>query len=278
MNWIRHIGLGILLNACLVACAGSLQFANRFVVEETDIHVLILPPGTLLKSYAPEHPDSIPADSIRGPGDPRALFVNEVVDSVFIDQFMSSLKYHLDLFQVKAYGPDQMDQFFALDQPAYIFVLAQIELLEYVDEEVFMGRSGVNRYIGRVDITVLENNVWWEFAKLHDAGFGMEVLFNAHATSDHVEGRFIRLSTGQVRFQPQKYLLTQEDVSDLAYFSGRQNAQNIFDHLMNIYVRKQSGREYPYYFHYDIEEHVIREREYPPFIRIEPRNDSPDED
>ncbi len=270
--------MGVLLTACLFACASSLQFANRFVVDETDIHVLILPPGTLLRSFSPEHPDSIPPDSVLGPGDPRARFINEVGDSTFIDQFISSLKYHLDLLYVKTYGPDQMNEFFALDQPAYIFVLAQMELLEYVEEEVFIGRSGLDRYIGRVEITVLENNVWWEFNKLHDANFGMQVLFNAHATSDHVEGRFIRLSTGQVRFQPQKYLLTPDDVSDLAYFSGRQNAQNIFDHLMNIYVRKQSGRDYPYYFHYDMEKHVISERDYPPFIRIDTRDNGTNED
>ncbi len=258
----------MLLSAALVGCATSLQLASRFVLEETDIHVLVLPPDNLIKSFATEHPDSIPPDSIMGPGDARAQFISEVSDSVFISHFMSALNGHLDRLYIQAYGPDDADAFFSLEQPAYIFLIAQMELFEYTEKEYFEGRSGWNRYMSSVDIKVLENNVWFEFMKVHDPEFEMQVLFNTHATSDYVEGRFLRLSTGEVVFNPTKYLLTEDDLYDLAYFSGKQNAHKIFDHLLNLYVRREYGRDLPYYFHYDMQSHSILERDYPPFIRI----------
>ncbi len=268
MKWLKKAGIPLLLIAALYGCATSLQIANRFVVEETDIHVLVLPPTDLIKSFATEHPDSIPTDSITGPDDERAQFVNQVRDSVFISEFMNSLNDHLDRLYIQSYGPDEADEFFSLEQPAYIFFIAQMELFEYVEVEYFEGRSGFNRYVGSVEITVLENNIWFEFMKLHDPDFQMQVLFNTHATSDYVEGSFLRLSTGQVVFNPTRYLMTEDDLYDLAYFSGKQNAHKIFDHLLNLYVRKEYGRDYPNYFHYDMQKHSILERDYPPFIRI----------
>ncbi len=263
--------------ASMLACAGSLQYAHRFVMDETDIHVLVLPPPALIKTFSAEHPDSVPASEFSGPDHPGAQFVGLVDDSLFIARFMHSLRYHLDLLHINHYGPDQLDEFFSLEKPAYLFVLAQMELFEYQEEEVFVGRSGYTRYVGRTTISVLENNVWFEFMKRHDPDFEMEVLFGVHATSDYVEGRFVRMRDGSVRFDPQRYPLSEEDLYDLAYFSAKQQAQNIFDHLLNVYLRERAGRDPGRYYHYDMEEHVIREKDHPPFIRITPPAGEEDE-
>ncbi len=254
----------------LLACAGSLQYANRFVTDETDIHVLVLPPTHLIKTFAPEHPDSIPPEDHTGPEDPEARFIGEVQDSLFIDRFMQSVRYHLELLDVSVYGPAEIDAFFSLERPAYLFVLAQMELFEYREEEVFMGRSGQTRYIGRASIHVLENNLWFEFMKLHDPDFEKQVLFSAHATSDYVDGRFVRMRDGSVRFDPRRYPLGEEDVYDLAFYSGQQQALNIFNHLLNLYVREARPGDTEDYYHYDMEEHLILQRDYPPFIPIRP--------
>lgn len=269
--------LCLVLLALLTGCASSIHYANRFVIEETDIHVLVLPPANLLKTYSPEHPDSLSPDEWRETDVQEAQFLVQVNDSLFIDRFIHSLKDHLELLYIKYYGPEDADAFFALQEPAYVFTLAQMELIEYLDEEVFVGRSGFDRYIGRAEITVVENNLWFEFHKVHDPDFDMQVLFSANATSEHIEGRFVRMTDGRVRFDPTRYPLSVEDLYDLANYSGQQSAQKIFDHLMNLYIRENLGRKTDGYYRYDMQRHQIFITADPPFIPIE-KAESADDD
>ena len=266
---LQKIVIPLLLLGGLFACASSLQMANRFVVEETDIHVLVLPPGSLMKTHLPEHPDSIAAGEIPEFDEAEIRFVSNVDDSVYISTFMDALERHLERLAVTVYGLDDMDDFFKLDQPAYIFFIAQMELMEYRHTERFLARDGQVNYVRNEPITVLENNTWFEFLKLHDEDFGMEILFSVQATGDLVDGRFIRRRSGEVVFDAERYLLTREDVIDLAEFSGEQNAQNIFDHLMNIFVVKQMGWQPNVYYRYDVESHTIRQTDQPSFIKLE---------
>lgn len=272
--WHKRI-IPLVMLAGLFACASSLQLANRFVVEETDIHVLVLHPGQLIKTFLPNHPDSIAADSLVDIDETDIRFVNKVNDSIYISHFMDALSGELERFYVNVYGFNDMDTFFGLDKPGYIFFIAQMELLEYRHVEFFSARDGEITYIRREPVTVLENNVWYEFLKLHDADFGMHVLFNVHATSDYVDGRFIRRRSGDVVFDAERYPLTEGDVIDLAVFSGRQNAQNIFDHLMNLYIEKKLGRKPDMIYQYDVDQHAIRTLEQPGFIRIVPKEEKP---
>lgn len=257
----------------LIACASSLQLANRFVVEEAVIHVLVLPPGNLMKTFLPVHPDSLALGDIPEVDEEQVRFVNEVVDSIYLARFMEAMAHYLDRFHIIMYGIEDLDAFFKLDQPAYIFLMAQMELLEYRHTEVFSARDGDVQYIRREPITVLENNAWFEFMKLHDADFGMKVLFSVQATSDYVEGRFIRRRSGDVLFDADRFPLSQADMYDLAYFAGKQNAQNIFDYLMNMYVEKNMGRKPDRYYRYDVDRHAIEPIDQPGFIEIETVDD-----
>ena len=260
----------LLMLGGLIACASSLQLANRFVVEETDIHVLVLPTSQLIKTFLPVHPDSINGTDMPEVDESQIRFVHEVVDSTYLGSFMEGLEHSLNRFYIKKYGIEDLDEFFKLDQPAYIFTIAQMELLEYRHTELFSARDGDVHYIRREPITVLENNTWFEFLKLHDADFGMKVLFSVQATSDYVEGRFIRRRSGDVLFDADRYPLTQSDLYDLAYFAGQQNAQNIFDYLMNMYVEKKMGRKPDRFYRYDVDRHALEPIDQPGFIEIEP--------
>ncbi len=274
---VKKMIAAVLIAMLFSACVSSRQLATEFVVEETDLHVLLLPPPELMKSYVPGNPDEMPPDSVFGPDDDRAEFIGEVEDSLFVEEFMSSLRHYLDVLYVKHYGPEDVDEFFELDRPAYIFAVGQMELLEYVEEELFTGRTDSERYRAKVDVRVVESNVWFEFMKLHDPDHEMELLFDVRSTSDYVEGRFVRSRDGTVRFDPEKYPLMLADIYELASFSGKRNAQNIFDHLLNLSVRNQLSRDPDYYFHYDVDEHRLRERDFPPFIPLgaeEEDNDS----
>lgn len=262
----------------LASCTSSLYYASRFVVEETEIHVLVLPPGSLIKNFSPVHPNELDEDSLYTIDEEKIRFIRDVNDSLHIAAFMTALKHHLERLYVTVYDAQDMDEFFRLERPAYIFSIAQMELLEYLHEEVFVARDAGTTFVRREPVTVLENSTWFEFMKLHDADFGMQVLYSAHVTSDYVEGRFVRQADGRVYFDPERYPLTAEDLSDLASFSGKQNAQNMFNHLMNLYVQERMGYEPQNYYHYDIDEHAIINREQPAFIVIKSTANEPEDE
>lgn len=275
-RWFIGMLIILLMAAGLLSCTSSLHLANRFVVDDSNIHVLVMPPPGLIKTFSPVHPDSIPVGETPDIDETKIRFVNQVEDSLFIGIFMNALEQQLERLSVKVYGLEDMDAFFRLDEPGYVFMIAQMELLEYVEEELFVARDGHINYIRREPITVLENNVWFEFLKLHDADFGMEVLFSVHATSDFVEGRFVRRATGEVLFDANRYLLTSDDLVALAQFAGKQNARNMFDYLMNLYVRENLGRQPSAYYSYDVDQHAIRQTDQPGFIVIIPTADDPE--
>lgn len=266
-----HHWILVFLLISLTACTTSFHLARDFVQQETDIHVLILPPPDLIKSFSPVHPDSIETDDLRQLDHESIRFANMVDDSLFVHRFIQSLEYHLDMLYVTVYGPDEIDDFFNLDKPAYIFAVGQMELFEYIEKETLEGIYRGELHIETLEFTVLENNVWFEFARLHEPDKEAVVLFSSHVTSDMADPRFIgNRRTGNVSFESGFYKLTTQDLYDLAYFSGRQNAYNIFDHLMNLYVANEMGRDPGFIFHYDMQNHAIREVGAPGFIPITP--------
>ena len=268
----------VLLAGVLQGCTTGLQLANRFVLEETDIHVLLDPPPELNKVFLSAAPGGNAApgeevnDTLPDP-EPVPSFLEEVEDSLYIDYFMDALQHRLELLYVNWYGPDQEEEFRRQEGKKYIFDVAQLELLEYIDYEAFYAEHRGGYHRDSVQITVLENSVWFEFRDVNGEDpedFDEQVLFSLHATSDYVEGRFVRdRSTGDIRLDSETFPLTQNDVLDLAYFAGEQNAENIFNHLLNRYVRQQLDYDLVYYLYYDMQDHRIIEREDPPFIRMD---------
>ena len=259
----------LLLGVFLQGCTTGLQLANRFVLEETDIHVLLDPPPGVNKVFLPAPPgealnDTLPEEEMA----PR--FLEQVEDSLYIDYFMDAVHHRLELLYVNWYGPDQEEEFRRQEGKKYIFDVAQLELLEYVDHEVFYAEHRGGYHRDSVQITVLENSVWFEFRDLNGEDPDEQVLFSLHATSDYVEGRFVRdRATREIRLDAETFPLTSNDVLDLAWFAGERNAENIFNHLLNRHVAAGLDYDPPYYLYYDMQDHRIIEREDPPFIRVD---------
>ncbi len=265
----KQIWILVLLLWTFTSCTAGFRLARNFVQQETDIHVLVLPPPGLIKTFTPVHPDSLAPDIFFGVDHESARFVNTVDDSTYIHRFIQSLEYHLDLLYITVYGPDEIEEFFELEIPAYIFAVGQMELLEYIEVERLEGVYRGDVYTESLELTVLESNTWFEFARLHEPETEAQLLFSSHITGDLADPRFIGSArTGGVRFEPGLYRLSEQDLYDLAFFSGRQNAHNIFDHLLNLYVAKELGQKPRVIYHYDMQNHAIREVDAPGFIPI----------
>ena len=279
-------GLVMLLTS---SCAAERRLAAEFVVREDNIHVLLLPPPGLIKTFRPgadaageelaggEERAGRPETTGEGPDlavAPR--FLEGLNDSAFVDYYLRSLKYHLENLQIRVYGEEDLDHFLQRDGNAYIFSMAQVELLEFPDD--FTDLAAIDTVVYRVDLprTNLELSSWFEFSPVNDQQRPMEVLYSMQSTSDFFEGRFVYSPvSGQVTYRKTSFLLETADVYDLAYFAGEKNAAYLFDYLMNRHVRSQlrPGKKPPPYLQYDVQEHAIRRAYNDRFIVISPEQE-----
>ena len=272
MNLRRFILLSI-LTVFLPSCGSQRKLALEFFREQEEIHVLLLPPQEILKKYFPIHPDSIVGNDY----DPFVLehskFIKEAEDSVLLALFKSSLKQSLEAFEVKVYGPADMQDFLNLDTSAYVFSLAQLELMEYLHEEIRYALLDTTLYEVAFNPVNLVHSQWFEFTELNHPERPMQVLYSAQYTGDVFDGKFRHnFLTGEMTYEFQPYRIGLGDVYQLSIFAGEKNAQFIFDFLLNKYVddRIRKPRRMVDYLQYDRLENNIRRAYDDRFIRINP--------
>jgi hypothetical protein len=261
----------LILALVIAACNSQRRLASEFITRQADIHVLLLPPPAVFKKYYPIHPDSLAP----GQADPFNLeesrFIKNAEDSILIRLFMNSIRENLEAFDVKVYGPEDLETFFSLDSTAYVFSLAQLEVMEYLHEETRYAVLDTTVYEVSFAQVNLSYSQWFEFSELNHPERPMQVLFSSQFTSDVFDGRFRQnFLTGEMFYEFQPYRLRFEDLYQLSIFAGQKNAQFIFDFLLNKYVDDLSkkARKQLDYLQYDREQHSIRRAYNDRFIRI----------
>ncbi len=260
MKFTKGIFL-LFLALILASCSSQRKLATEFITREADLHVLLLPPPGVLKKYYPMHPDSLPP----GQDDPFIIedskFIKDAQDSVLVKLFMASLRENLEAFDVKVYGPADVETFLSLDSSAYVFSVAQLEVLEYLDEQVKYAVLDTTVYEVAFAKVNLNHSQWFEFTELNHPERPMQVLYSMQVTSDVFDGRFRQnILTGEMFYEFEPFRLRFEDLYLLSNFAGQKNAQFIFDFLLNKYVddRIKKPRKPLDYLQYDRERHSIR--------------------
>ncbi len=264
--WIFVLAIG------LGSCASERRLASNFVVRETNINVLVLPPAGLIKSFSPVPLAELPEGEGPLSEFEESRFLEELNDTSFVSYYLRSLHYHLSLLQVNVFGPENLDEFLQLDTTAFIFSLAQVELLEFNDQFTAFATIDTTNYRVAFPRTNIELSSWFEFTEVNHAERPVEVLYSMQNTSDFYDGRFVyNVITGEVTYRRNAYPLEVPDVYNLAYFAGQKNAGYIFDHLMNLYVSEKTRTEKPpkVFYQYDRERHVIRRAYNDRFIRLQ---------
>lgn len=252
VKWRLLLSLFLLMLA--VSCRTDRSLAWQFVSQTPQVHVLIVPPEDLIRSFFPQHPDEIPADSLVEWQLEDSQLLYQVEDSLFLDFFMQALLEELREFEVQVYSLQEIDAFFEQDSRAHIFRVAQVQLMEYPDTVVDQVMVNSTLHESRLEITTLVVNSWFEYSRLQEPAVPLDVLFSMQHRSDYISGRFRRnWRTGEVTYQYRPYLLTLDDAYDLAYNAAWQSAQYIYDYLLNTYILEQTpaGRRPAEYFTYD---------------------------
>lgn len=267
---VHNLARFILIAALLSSCVTDRRLASQFVVEESNINVLLLPPPGLIKDYKVSL-KSGGIDSIQTLPLIESKFLADFNDTAYVNYFFRSLKYHLSQYQVNVFGPENIDSFFQLDTTAFIFSLVQMELLELRD--MFREMADIDQiYMVKLPRINIENSIWFEFSELNHPDRPQQVLYSLQRTSDIFDGRLLLdWRTNEVSYRYTPYYLEKPDVYDLAFFAGQKNAQYIFDYLMNVYVadRSKRKRSSSTYFQYDIGNHSIRRAYNDRFIKIQ---------
>lgn len=243
----------------IASCTTGVNLAQQYVVEQDEINVLVLPPQGLIKQYYPAHPDSIPSDTVYPLEE--GLFLHQVEDSLVIRFYMQTLIRELNLFGIKVFTASNSDSFYQLDSNAHVFSVAQLQLMEFVDQKqeqtIIEGRV----YEAEVDITTLVQDTWFEYQPYQQPETDTQVLFSMQYRSDHIEGWFnVDWRTAEVSYEYVPYRLTLDDVYDLAATAAQQHGQYIFDYLMNQDIQESLSKpdDDLEYYQYNRERHVIQ--------------------
>lgn len=245
----------LMLVVILCSCSSQRKLARQFVSQQSQLHVLLLAPASVILKFYPGHPDSLAQEQ----ADPFQLEKSQHIkfaeDSIIIKLFMNALRQNLEGFGINVYGEKELEKFNAIDSLSYVFVLAQLEVMEYILPDIKYTMLDTTIFeIGFQQVN-LTHSQWFEFTEPGKPERPVQVLYSSQFTHDLIErGRFrLNALTRQMFYEYEAFPLRFEDLYRLSIFSGQKNAQYIFDFLLNKYIddRIEKQSKPKVYLNYD---------------------------
>jgi len=231
--------LFFLLNSCSV----EYKIAKEFVNAPNNISLLVFTPDYIfknnLKTY--EYPvyDSLSGDDLDSALFFNSLFLQNLNDSIFFENYVNNLNLGLSRYGFKIFPENMLDSFLLIQSDAYILNIAQIELEEYempyTAEEYF----GEYLYSETIDLNAVSINSWFEITKLNSSENEKKVLYASHVVFDDMSGSFSQnIFTGEVTFSYKIDQMTENDIYELSVLLGAKYAGYTFDYFLNNYIIK----------------------------------------
>ncbi len=235
----------ITLLFAITSCFPVQRLARDFGDYKQTKTILIIPPSksTIFFSYYPYNPDKYKKDNDTVYPLEKSHFLKHVDDSLLYEVFVEGLEKGLDKYGIDYYLSDSVDAFLQGDDEAYVFSVAQKEMLEYPDTFKQKTQFDTVLYVQELERNNVISNTWFEFTELNNSDRSMNVLFSMHYTSDLFDGNFrMNWRTGEVTYQYTPYKIDVDDVLDLGFFAGYKNGEYIVDYLFNIFLEDQLGK------------------------------------
>jgi hypothetical protein len=239
-----------LLSGIFTACSPERRLARQFVSLKEPVTVLLVNPDIVYKkSY--KVPDSLDLSRLSEREADSALFIQTRLlqytnDSIFIDAFIQGMVSALHTAGVKIYAADSSLRFIQAETPAYIVNVAQLQLEEYYDSLVTAPDIFNDDQVYVIYYTAVNMNSWYELSRLNSESSDRQILFNSKTVQDYVDGgmRYVPIS-GDYKFISSIDSLSLSDVYELAGHVGFMNGNQLFDYIMNAWIRQhlpqQSG-------------------------------------
>lgn len=180
-------------------------------------------------------------------------YVQYVDDSIYLEKYVNSFIDELRKLGFGVYVDNSMDTFLQGKQQSYVLNMAQVQLDEYILPYEDSAMSGDSVYYKRFDLNAVDASTWFELNKLNAQSPKKTVLYSSMTASDAFDGAFYAEPFSmEVHYRYTIDSLVVRDVYDLAVYSGRQQADYLFDYFMNNFITlSMKGMQPMGYLRYD---------------------------
>jgi hypothetical protein len=239
------------------SCTIEKKLGKEFLQEAPQFSINLIPPQSLLKFN--HKGEKIPGfDSLTDSQQDSALFTDSrflrvIDDSTFLDKYVNSFIDELRGIGFRVYVAGTADSILKAEPQAYVVNMSQVQLDEYLDPYEDSQEVGDTIYYRRFDLNAVDASSWFELNKYNAVKPVKTVLYSSFTATDGFSGNFILNSfTQSLRYRYKIDSLKINDVFELASYSGRQDANYLFDYFMNQYIsyHMPEGFDILGYLHY----------------------------
>jgi hypothetical protein len=256
MRYLYLVATAIFL---LTGCSVEQKLARTFVTTASPSEYLLLRPTVILKYNLKTF--EIPGlDSLEGFQKDstllaNSLFLKDINDSIFIDQFTAAFVKRLEAYGARVALENSIDTLMEQEGQPYIVNIAQFSLEEYIhpyssEEEVYDEVIVING----IDLNAINYNLWLELSHMNTEKKN-KILFTSDYLLDGLNGSLKQnLLSGKYSFDYTIDTISIPEVYEFAGQFGKKAASYLFDYLMNDYIGEKLPENYPferYYYHYD---------------------------
>ena len=239
------------------SCTIEKKLGKEFLLQAPTISIQLLAPDDLYKfSHKGEQIHGF--DSLSEPQQDSALyassqFIRFVDDSTFLDKYVNSFIDELRGIGFRVYVDNNVDSILRKESQAYVVNMSQIQLDEYLQPYEDSQQFGDTTYYKSFDFNAVDASAWFELNKYNVVKPVKKVLYSSFTANDGFSGNFIMNSfTNSLKYRYKIDSLKLKDIYDLASYSGRRNANYLFDYFMNQYIAYNMPRGFEIlgYLHY----------------------------
>ncbi len=268
LNSVRP-GLSILVLAMIVlfstSCHSQKRLARESLVAFNPPPVLLLFPDFIFKTNNKPLDisglETMTQDQLDSVRYYNSSFLQFVQDSQLVANLADALVYELQQYGFEVFTENELDSFFRIDRPAYVFSLAQAELEEgretVTESDVF---DDTLLYYKQFDLQLVRFNLWYEINPVNSGDEKPVVVFSSFFVQDRLKGRFWRHPLFlDVDYKYRLMEVRLDDVYGLASYAGGKSASYLFDHFFNQVHRSRVRSDSSHiYWHYNRLNNSIR--------------------
>jgi hypothetical protein len=239
------------------SCTIEKKLGREFITEAPKICIEVYTPQSIFKFN--HKGEIIPGfDSLTTTQQDSALyasshFIKYVEDSVFLDRYVNSFIDELRSIGFRVFLDNSADTALRTQPQAYVVNMSQVQLDEYFLPFEDSESVGDTEFYKSFDLNAVDASSWFELNKYNVVKPVKTVLYSSFTASDAFSGNFVMNNfTMDLKYRYKIDSLRVKDIYDLASYSGRRNANYLFDYFMNqfIAINMPQGMETLGYLHY----------------------------
>lgn len=240
----------------LSSCTLERKLGQEFLKLAPEINIELISPELLFK-YNHKGEQIRGFDSLTSSQQDSALyadsrFIRNVDDSIYLERYVNSFIDELRAIGFRVFIDGMVDSLFRIMPQSYVVNMAQVQLDEYISPFEDSEPIGDSIFYKTYELNALDASSWLEVNKYNAVKPVKTVLYSSFTASDGFSGSFI-MNDMNIRYQYKIDSLKLNDIYDLASFSGRQDANYLFDYFMNQYIAIHLPESYEIlgYLHYN---------------------------